>query len=125
MKLKVLKPIKLGGPNGLKTHQPGELVDVFNNSQVYVEMGFVIPVDDGARPAPTTPVAQKAPPAPKPPVVEDAAPVETKSDDTVYFTREDLESLYKRDLKELARKFDIDDSQTKAELIDAIEAAQK
>ena len=121
----------------MKTYQPGEFVDPFNNSKLYTEMGFVVPVvgnivesvETPVRPAPPTPIAQKASPKPEP-KPEPAAPVEEVKEldtapDAVYFTREDLESLYKRDLKELAKKYNIDSTQSKAELIDAIEAAQK
>ena len=133
MKLKVLKTIKLGGPGGLKTYQPGEFVDPFNNSKLYTEMGFVVPVVGNivesvktSRPAPTTPIAQRKAPKPEPAApAEEVEDLDTVSPGDVHFTRDDLESLYKKDLKELAKEYNIDPAQSKAELIDAIEAAQK
>ena len=129
MKLKVLKTIKLGGPDGLKTYQPGEFVDPFNNSKLYTEMGFVVPVVGNiveSRPAPTTPIAQRKAPKPEPAApAEEVEDLDTVSPGDVHFTRDDLESLYKKDLKELAKEYNIDPAQSKAELIDAIEAAQK
>ena len=133
MKLKVLKTIKLGGPGGLKTYQPGEFVDPFNNSKLYTEMGFVVPVVGNivesvktSRPAPTTPIAQRKAPKPEPAApAEEVEALDTVSPGDVHFTRDDLESLYKKDLKELAKEYNIDPAQSKAELIDAIEAAQK
>ena len=133
MKLKVLKTIKLGGPDGLKTYQPGEFVDPFNNSKLYTEMGFVVPVVGNivesvktSRPAPTTPIAQRKAPKPEPAApAEEVEDLDTVSPGDVHFTRGDLESLYKKDLKELAKEYNIDPAQSKAELIDAIEAAQK
>ena len=133
MKLKVLKTIKLGCPGGLKTYQPGEFVDPFNNSKLYTEMGFVVPVVGNivesvktSRPAPTTPIAQRKAPKPEPAApAEEVEDLDTVSPGDVHFTRDDLESLYKKDLKELAKEYNIDPAQSKAELIDAIEAAQK
>lgn len=122
MKYKVLKTLILGdGQGGKNTHQAGDIVDSFMNDKLMMDLGFIALIE--GRDVPTTPIAAEKPPAPPDEPAEDAESTDELIPEEATkagFTREELESMYKKDLRDLAKNHELDAELGKADLIEAI-----
>lgn len=107
-KFKVLKMIRLDVGGKLVDYSPDSVIEDFNNSQIFVELGYIVPFF----------VESAKPEAAKPSKVEHEAKPEGESPKSL--SSDDLKVFTRQELKDIANELGVDPSLKRNELIGEI-----